>query len=188
MPIFSDPAINDGEPTLAGTTVTVANLVTRAFAGGMEAAAALADPPAERAAVEAAVAYCAARGCDAAQTYCSGCRLRSDADGILTIDDYLAQFESVRFTQAGLEMHAPGRLPAQVEPTLDALTKSWRGKELYYFARRIIRRNKREIEPRPKRMSGGLDAGPDPEHDSGQTAARRQHRHGRARHGQFRIG
>ncbi len=162
MHIISDPAVNGGEPTLAGTTVTVATMVARVFAGGMGAGAALAEPPIERAVLDDAVAYCAARGCDQAKAYCTGCRLRSDADGIVTIDDYLAQFERVRFEQSPIEMHGSGGLPAQIEPSLDALLKTWRGKELFYFARRVVRRNKREIEPRPKRMTGGLDAGPVP--------------------------
>ena len=159
MNIIDDPEINGGEPTVAGTTVTVATVVTRAFAGGMDAGAAVAEPRLERAVVEQAIAYCAARSCDRARKYCSGCRLRSDADGLLTIDDYLGQFESVRFTQAGLETRGGGRLPPRVEPSLDAVVKSWRGKELFYLARRIIRRNRREIEPRPKKMGGGLEFG-----------------------------
>ena len=162
MPIISDLAVNNGEPTLAGTTVTVATVVARVFAGGMDAGSALSQPAFERATLDAAVAYCGARGCDHAEAYCTGCRLRTDADGILTIDDYLGQFEHVRFEQPQIEMRGGGPLPDRTEPSLDALLKTWRGKELFYFARRIIRRNKREIEPRPKRMAGSLDAGPIP--------------------------
>ena len=162
MPIISDLAVNNGEPTLAGTTVTVATVVARVFAGGMDAGSALSQPAFERATLDAAVAYCGARGCDHAEAYCTGCRLRTDADGILTIDDYLGQFEHVRFEQSRIEMRGGGPLPDRTEPSLDALLKTWRGKELFYFARRIIRRNKREIEPRPKRMAGSLDAGPIP--------------------------
>ena len=162
MPIISDLAVNNGEPTLAGTTVTVATVVARVFAGGMDAGSALSQPAIERATLDAAVAYCGARGCDHAKAYCTGCRLRTDADGILTIDDYLGQFEHVRFEQSRIEMRGGGPLPDRTEPSLDALLKTWRGKELFYFARRVIRRNKREIEPRPKRMAGSLDAGPIP--------------------------
>jgi tRNA/rRNA methyltransferase len=157
--VISDPDVNGGEPTLAGTAVNVASVVGRAYAGGMEAAGNLASPAIPRTIVEAAVAYCATRTCDQAVAYCSGCRLRSDAEGIATIDDYLAQFESVRFADTGLEVRGPGALPPRTEASLDALQKSWRAKELFYFARRIIRRNKREIEPRPKKMAGGMDTG-----------------------------
>lgn len=159
MQIISEPDINDGEPTLAGTSVIVAEIVTKVFAAGMDAGAALADPPVARSAIETAIDYCAARGCDKAIRYCQGCRLRTDADGILSIDDHLAQFERVTFDERGLEVRSRGNLPARHEPSLEALSKSWRGKELYYFARRIVRRNRRETEPRPKRMAGGLDAG-----------------------------
>lgn len=162
MPIISDSAVNNGEPSLAGTTVTVAAAVARVFAGGMDAGAALSRPPIARAMLDAAVAYCAARGCDQAIAYCTGCRLRSDADGIVTVDDYLRQFTRVRFEHSGIELQGTGPLPERVEPTLEALLKTWRGKELFYFARRVVRRNKREIEPRPKRMTGGIDGGPVP--------------------------
>jgi tRNA/rRNA methyltransferase len=160
--IINDPVINAGEPTVAGTAVTVATVVVRAYAGGLAAAAALAEPPIERAALEEAVSYCAERCCDAAKIYCSGCRLRSDADGIVRIDDYLAQFASVCFADSGLEVRGRGDLSARTEPSLDALLQTWRPKELFYFARRIVRRNKRQVEPRPKRMTGGLDTGPVP--------------------------
>jgi tRNA/rRNA methyltransferase len=157
--IINDPAINGAEPTLAGTTISVAEAISRIYAGGMEAGAALASPAIDRSILDDAISYCATRRCDEKSSYCRGCRLRSDADGISTIDDYLGQFASLRFADTQLETRGNGSLPASVEPSLEALIKTWRPKELFYFARRIIRRNKREIEPRPKRMSGGMDTG-----------------------------
>lgn len=162
MPIISDPQTNGGEPTLAGTQLTVAAIVARAFTGGMQSAAELCHPSLERTTVEAAVAYCAGRGCDQARAYCRGCRLRSDADGIATIDAYLDQFERVTFEASRLETRGSGPKAARVEPSLDAVVRTWRPKELFYLARRVIRRNKREIEPRPKQMTGGIDGMPIP--------------------------
>ena len=162
MTIISDPAVNDGEPTVAGTNITVARIIERTYAGGMSAVASFDDSALDRAAAEDAISYCATRKCDAAIAYCTGCRLRSDADGITTIDDFIGQFESVRAADSGIEILGRGKRPAITVPSIDAIAKSWRSKELFYFARRIVRRNKREIDPRPKKMAGPLDAGPVP--------------------------
>ena len=162
MTIISNSAVIGGEPTVAGTTITVAEVIERTYAGGMNAIAAFNAPALDRTAAEEAISYCATRKCDGAIAYCTGCRLRSDTDGILTVDDYLGQFESVRAADTGLEIRGNGKLPALTIASLDAITKSWRPKELFYFARRIVRRNKREIDPRPKKMAGPLDAGPVP--------------------------
>ena len=62
MQVISDPTANGGEPTLAGTSITVAAVVAKAFTAGMDGAATRAEPKLDEAAVEAAVAYCAARG------------------------------------------------------------------------------------------------------------------------------
>ena len=159
MQVISDPTANGGEPTLAGTSITVAAVVAKAFTAGMDGAATLAEPKLDEAAVEAAVAYCAARGCDAAAAYCTGCRLRADADGIITLDDHLKRFSSVRLADSGLEIATGGAGAPLEAPSLEAVARSWRDKELFYFARRIIRRNRRQIEPRPKRMTGGIEAG-----------------------------
>ena len=160
--ISSDPSMNGGEPTVTGTAITVAQVVERTYAGGMGAFTSFGDPGLNRAAAEAAISYCATRKCDEAVAYCTGCRLRSDADGIVSVDDYLRQFESVRAADTGLEILGKGPLPPLTVPSLDAVSKSWRPKELFYFARRVVRRNKREIDPRPKKMAGPLDAGPVP--------------------------
>jgi tRNA/rRNA methyltransferase len=153
---------NGGEPTIKGTGLVVAAIIDRAFAAGMDAAAALAEPPLQRDVLDTVIDYCATRHCDQALRYCTGCRLRSDADGITTIDAYLRQFSAVRFAQSGIEARTGGVLPAIEQPSLDALLATWRGKELHFLARRIIRRNRRVLDPRPKRMTGPLDAGPVP--------------------------
>ncbi len=106
MNVTSDPTVNGGEPTVGGTTITVATVVAKAFAAGMDGAAALATPKLDEAVVEAAVTYCAARGCDRALAYCQGCRLRADADGIHSLDDYLRRFSAVKLSDSGLEIVA----------------------------------------------------------------------------------
>ena len=161
--IINDPAINGGEPTLSGTTATVGALVSRAYADGLDAARSLATPALAPEAIDPALHYCAKRGCDAAALYCRGCRLRTEQDNINSIDAYLAQFSSTRFQGSGLEVRGSGAAEAVAPPpTLDALVRSWRGEEIFYLARRVLRRQKKESDPRPKKMAGNLDAGPTP--------------------------
>ncbi len=163
MHIINDPNINGGEPTMAGTTVTVGTVVTTIYADGPEAATALASPALSPDAIETAIQYCANRDCDAAAIYCRGCRLRTEQEGLNTIDEYLAQFSAVRFAGSDLELRGPGAVPAVAPPpTLDALVRSWRGEGIFYLARRVIRRQKKNADPRPKKMAGNLDAGPTP--------------------------
>ncbi len=161
--IINNPTVNGGEPTLGGTSITVGTLVTRAYAEGLDAVMAIASPPLTPEAVDVALSYCAKRSCDEAAIYCTGCRLRTEQDGITSIDAYLAQYSTTRLAGSGLEVRGPGSIPAPTPPpTMDALARSWRGEEIYYLARRVIRRRKQQLEPRPKRMAGNLDAGPTP--------------------------
>ena len=161
--IINDPNVNGAEPTIAGTTATVGSIVTRAYAEGIEAARAIAAPPLSLEAIETAIQYCAKRYCDAAAIYCRGCRLRTEQDGLNSIDDYLQQYAFTRFDASGLEVRGPGAEPAPASPpTLDDLVRNWRGEAIFYLARRVIRRQKQELEPRPKKMAGNLDAGPAP--------------------------
>ena len=161
--IVNNSAINGGEPTIAGTHITVASAVTRAYAEGIEAARALTTPQLSSEAVDTAIQYCAKRNCDEAAIYCRGCRLRTEQDGLNSIDDYLRQYAVARFDGSGLEMRGPGTGAAPFAPsTLDDLVRSWRGEAIFYLARRVIRRQKQELEPRPKKMAGNLDSGPAP--------------------------
>ena len=161
--IINSPAVNDGEPTLVGTSLTVGTLVTRAYADGLDAVMAIVSPALTPETVDQALSYCAKRSCDEAGIYCTGCRLRTEQDGITSIDAYLAQYSTTRLSGSGLEVRGPGSSPAPTPPTtMDALARSWRGEEIYYLARRVIRRRKQQLEPRPKRMAGNMDAGPTP--------------------------
>src|SRR5690606_41378422 len=65
---------------------------------------------------------------------------------------YTTLFRS--FATTGLVLSPGGPLPAATFPSLDALAKTWAGEELWFLARRVIRRLKRLEDPRPKRLAG----------------------------------
>ena len=188
MQIISEPDINDGEPTLAGTTVIVAEIVTKRIRrrhGRWRRA----GRPAGSAVV-----------LETRDRLLRRPRLRSGDTLLHRLPVALrcrraslhhrrlpGQFERVTLRRSrGLEMRGRGACRRAIEPSLDALSKSWRGKELFYFARRDRppqqardRATAEADDRRPRRRPGA-------EHDPGASAARRQHRHGRAGDGQLR--
>jgi tRNA/rRNA methyltransferase len=142
-----------GEPQLAGTPLRVIDITQRAYGEGMLSAAEMGTPPVGREAVEAAISYCADRGCDLDKAWCSGCRLATEARGIASLDDYCSRFASLRFADSGLIVTGGGTGTVTV-PSLDALSRSWMGQEVFYLARRVHRRLHKERDPRPKKMAG----------------------------------
>jgi tRNA/rRNA methyltransferase len=153
------------EPMIAGTHVPVRDLVMLAYEQSIEQAAALLAPePVETASniVRAAVDFCASRQCDQISRYCTGCRLDTEQRGLKSLDDYCRQFQAVTFRGSNLTLTPGGPAAARTFDSLEHLSRTWSGDEVYYLARRVVRRLKKLDEPRPKRMSGGLDAGPMP--------------------------
>jgi tRNA/rRNA methyltransferase len=158
------------EPVLAGTPLRVLDVVRTAYDHSLAAAATIVAthlPPAlngETAELiaRAAIDFCAARHCDQIQRYCEGCRLDSAHRGHRHVDDYCGQFAAISFRQSPLVLTPGGPRPARAFDSLDELSRTWSGDEMFYLARRVVRRLKKLDEPRPKRMGGGLDAGPMP--------------------------
>ena len=154
------------EPVIAGTTVRVLDLVMAAYNQSLEHAAQLLVPSHDAAAalpiIRQAVNFCASRVCDQQQRYCEGCRLDNDHRGLKTVDDFCGQFANITFRDSALVLVPGGPRAPQTFDSLDRLSRSWSGDEVFYLARRVVRRLKKQDEPRPKRMTGGLDAGPMP--------------------------
>ncbi len=145
-----------GEPRLVGSGHRVIDVVTRAYLDGFPPAEALlaADGvPIGRAGVVAAVSYCADRQCDAGPTYCQGCRLAVKARNLETFDDFCRQYAAIEFDD-GQRLTGPGAGVLKA-PSLEMLSRSWSGEQVFFHARRVHRRLHKEREPRPKRMSGG---------------------------------
>jgi tRNA/rRNA methyltransferase len=82
--------------------------------------------------------YCAERRCVADDASCPGCRLRTERQGLASLDDFLAQYAEVGFARSSLRLAGPGagRLEAD---SLQALAKSWAGEDYWFWARRLLR-------------------------------------------------
>ena len=153
-------AVN-GEPTLAGTALTVRAVIKAAYDGDVAAVAALANPPLPRETIEAAVDFCAGRACDALGVHCKGCRLRQLGDGVLNFDDFCRQFATVTFADTGLILKGSGTGTLQAT-SLAALASSWVAEEVWFLARRVHRRLVKLSAPRPKRMLPDASLGEGP--------------------------
>lgn len=140
-------------PAVEGSDRPVADFVRSAYADGLATAHALADPPLSDQELRRAINYCADEACTAAEAYCPGCRKWTEQQGLTTLDQFCARYASITFTDTGLELSPGGPLPPATFPSMEALAKSWAGEEIWYLARRVIRRLKKLEDPRPKRMA-----------------------------------
>ncbi len=95
----------------------------------------------------AIVTWCADRACDQAGAWCRGCRLAGDRQGITSLDSYCRQFREITFADSPIVLRGNGTSDARFE-SLEALQKSWQGEEVFYLARRVIRRRIKANDPR----------------------------------------
>jgi tRNA/rRNA methyltransferase len=108
--------------------------------------ASLADPALTRATLEPILTYCAERTCITDQATCSGCKRRTDSLGLATFDDFVAHHKSIT-ADGGLSL--PGRGTATLHvASLDALTKTWAGADLWFEARRVLRKLRHGVRSR----------------------------------------
>ena len=116
----------------------------------------------------------------------AGCARRSSASSRSTSSS--PGMREIRVAEPGIRLLGPGTAVLLSAASLEHLAKTWAGEEYWFWARRVLRKLRHGI--RRAGQSGGPDdggrrcAGRHP----GAPATRRQHRHGGARHGQFRAG
>jgi tRNA/rRNA methyltransferase len=130
--------IAEGEPRFQGAVLST--IVQACHEKTVDAGlAALALPGLDRQTLEPVLTYCAELRCEADQVTCPGCKRRTEALGIASLDDFIARHEeivvgdgSVRLTGKG-----SGRLTT---PALAALEKTWSGENYWFWARRVLRK------------------------------------------------
>ncbi len=135
-------ATRDGHavPVVGATGTTVAEIVTKVHAQPVGAGgAALASVALDRPALEAVLMYCAEQACIADQASCPGCRRRTLADGLATFDDFLAQHRSVASSDGRVRMTGQGVHDLAVV-SVEQLSRSWAGEEMWFQARRVLRK------------------------------------------------
>jgi tRNA/rRNA methyltransferase len=127
-------------PTLAGTGRSVAEIVTAVHRVPVdEALAALALPGLDRAALEPLLVYCAEQRCVAETAACPGCRRATLMQGLQTFDDFVARHATIESADGRTKLTGAGAAKLVV-PSLDELSKTWAGEELWFQARRVLRK------------------------------------------------
>jgi len=101
--------------------------------------AALAMPGLDRQTLEPVLTYCAELRCEADQVTCPGCKRRTEAEGIATLDDFIARHEEIVVGDGAVRLKGSGtgRLTT---PALAALEKTWSGENYWFWARRVLRK------------------------------------------------
>lgn len=93
----------------------------------------------DKANLEPVLVYCAEQRCQEVSATCPGCRLRTERQGLKSLDDVVAQYGEVVATDTGVTLQGKGRGRLET-PSLDALAKSWAGEEYWFWARRVLRK------------------------------------------------
>jgi tRNA/rRNA methyltransferase len=148
-------------PMVAGARVPVANVVDLAHEQGIAAATAhWSSPSFDKAALENVLVYCAEQRCKLDDATCPGCRLLTEKLRLESLDDFLARFSEVTFTNSAVRI-AGGGDGTYTAQSLEHLSTTWSGVEYWFWARRVLRKLRHGI-----RRAGQTGA---PPADSGQS-------------------
>jgi tRNA/rRNA methyltransferase len=128
----------EGEPRFANVPLSV--IVHACHEKTVDAGlAALALTGLDRETLEPVLTYCAELRCEADALTCPGCKRRTEAQGITTLDDFIAQHEEIIVGDGSVRLKGSGtgRLAT---PALAALEKTWSGENYWFWARRVLRK------------------------------------------------
>jgi tRNA/rRNA methyltransferase len=129
---------NEGEPRVRDVPLSV--VVHACHEKTVDAGlAALAIPGLDRETLEPVLTYCAELRCEADAVTCPGCKRRTEAQGITTLDDFIALHEEIVVGDGSVRLKGSGtgRLTT---PALAALEKTWSGENYWFWARRVLRK------------------------------------------------
>ncbi|KAB2911468.1 MAG: RNA methyltransferase [Hyphomicrobiaceae bacterium] len=93
----------------------------------------------DRELLEEVLVYCAERRCEADRVTCPGCRLRTEKQGLKTLDDFAASHAEITFASSPVRLRGTGTRQGTAE-SLEHLARTWAGEEYWFWARRVIRK------------------------------------------------
>jgi tRNA/rRNA methyltransferase len=93
----------------------------------------------DKANLEPILTYCAEQRCKSDDATCPGCKLRTEALGLETFDDFVALHAEVTFTESPLRIPGSGSGTFTAK-NLETLAKTWAGEEYWFWARRVLRK------------------------------------------------
>jgi tRNA/rRNA methyltransferase len=129
-----------GEPVLGPRDTRVAEVVHACHSvsidQGLEA---LAIPGLTRQTLEPVLQYCAGLKCIEDHVTCPGCKRRTEAQGLETLDQFILSKKEVVVGDGRVRLKGEGAETVKT-PCLESLVKQWSGENYWFWARRVIRK------------------------------------------------
>ena len=89
--------------------------------------------------LEPILTYCAELRCEADDATCPGCKRRTEAQGIGSLDDFIRRHGQIVVGDGAVRLTGQGEGEIRV-PCLETLAKSWSGENYWFWARRVLRK------------------------------------------------
>lgn len=135
--ISVDDEIENGNPHLVGTSITVFDIVYACASDGYDSVL-TENPELTKTDLHAVLQYCKNRLCDRDGGHCGGCSLRTVQDGFVTCDEYMSQYSEVRFTESHDVIYGKGQGIKVMPGKRAEFEKTWRGDDGWRIASKLI--------------------------------------------------
>ena len=89
--------------------------------------------------LEPVLTYCAELRCEADGVTCPGCKRRTEALGIHSLDEFIARHKEIVVGDGAVRLSGQGERTLHT-PALAALEKTWSGENYWFWARRVLRK------------------------------------------------
>lgn len=127
-------------PQVEGSGKSVGAVVHACHVGTIDQGLAqLAIPGLTRDTLEPVLQYCAEVRCAADNVSCPGCKRRTEALGLETLDQYILSKKQVIVGDGRVRLNGEGT-ETVTTPCLESLTRQWSGENYWFWSRRVIRK------------------------------------------------
>jgi tRNA/rRNA methyltransferase len=127
-------------PILGGSGMPIASIVhachERTVDDGL---AALAIPGLTRETLDPVLTYCAELRCETDGATCPGCKRRTEAQGLHSLDEFIAAHKEIVVGDGSVRLTGRGEGTLNT-PAIGALEKTWSGENYWFWARRVLRK------------------------------------------------
>ncbi len=147
---FPEPVVGQGNATVAQV---VHACHEKTIDQGLEE---LAIPGLDRTTLEPILTYCAEERCVADAASCPGCRRRSEVEGIVTLEQFIARHREIVVGDGSVRLTGAGEGALHVD-SVETLAATWSGEKYWYWARRVLRKLRHGI--RRAHIQGATFAG-----------------------------
>ena len=118
----------------------------------------LAMPGLDRETLEPILTYCAELRCETDNATCPGCKRRTEALGIGSLDEFIARHKEIVVGDGAVRLKGQGEATIST-PSMAALDKTWSGENYWFWARRVLRKlrhglRRAHISGAPETISG----------------------------------